>query len=342
MSVSNKDIAALIIDFLSTVVDKNEVSEDNADSLNVAMDCIAEAFEFERDSVAGVVKSSFQGNSLSSYLNGSTSASAATTTADETVKVNVTEDDTEASEAAEALKLEGNKAMAGKDYELAIKKYTEAIATLPTNAVYFANRAAAYSSLKKYDEAVEDANSAIKINPTYSKGYSRLGFAKFAQGKAEDALEAYKKVLDIEGDKATEMMKRDYETAKKKVEQSLNLEKSTVSGNATAESDSASAADPFAGMGGMPDFSSMLGGGGLGNLLNNPQLMQAAQQMMQDPEAMKQVESMMQNPSVKQMADQFSSGNGTPDFSALMNDPSIRDMAKNMFGNGGFQGAPPS
>lgn len=334
MSSNNKEIAALIVDFLSSVVDKKAVSDDNADSLNVAMDCISEAFEFERNSVKATVKSAFEGNDLLSFLNGSVSKT-------ENVKVNVTEDDAEVKAKAEGLKLEGNKAMAAKDFDLAIEKYSKAIETLPSNAVYYANRAAAYSSLKDYEEAVEDANSAIEVDATYSKGYSRLGFAKFAQGKPEEALEAYKKVIDIEGDRATEVMKRDYETAKKKVEQSLKLEKSTT----TETADVDASAGMGAGMGALPDMASMLGGGGLGgglgSLLNNPQLMQAAQQMMSNPEAMAQMESMMQSPAVKNMADKFASGDNAPDFSDIMNNPAIRDMAKNMFGNG-FPGAPPS
>ncbi|CCE64857.1 hypothetical protein TPHA_0J00340 [Tetrapisispora phaffii CBS 4417] len=337
MAASNKEIAALIVDYLNNVVDKKEVSGDNADSLNVAMDCIAEAFEFERDSVKDTVKSAFNGNGLTSFLSGS---------ATNDIQVNIADDaaDEEQKATAEGLKLEGNKAMATKDYESAIKKYSEAIEVLPTNAVYYANRAAAYSSLKKYDDAVNDAESAIKVNPTYSKGYSRLGFAKFAQGKVEDALDAYKKVLDIEGDKATDIMKRDYETAKKKVEQSLNLEKVTPKEAETeSNADAGTGAAGMGGMGGFPDLSSMLGGGlggGLGDLLKNPQIMQAAQQMMQNPNAMQQMESMMQNPAVRQMAENFASGEGTPDLSAMMNNPDLKDMAKNMFGNGGFPGAP--
>lgn len=320
MSPSNKEIASLIVDYFSSLVEKKSVSNDSADSLNVAIDCITEAFEVER----GSSKSAFGGKGLVELLN---SVSSSTSTKDvsaaqgETIEVNIPPEDAETKAKAEALKLEGNKAMASKDYDLAIRKYTDAISTLPTNAVYYANRAAAYSSLKEYDQAINDAKSAIETDPSYSKGYSRLGYAKFALGQAEDALEAYKKVLDIEGDKASDVMKRDYETAKKKVEQSLELEKNTESKTKTPNA---------GGAGGFGDFASMLGGG-LGGLLNNPQLMQAAQQMMQNPQAMQQMESVMQNPGIRQMAENFAGGSGTPSMGDLMNNPALREMAGSLF-----------
>ncbi|QLQ82207.1 hypothetical protein HG537_0G04620 [Torulaspora globosa] len=320
MSPTTKEIGSLIVDYLQQVIEDKKVSDDAADSLNVAIDCISESFEIQK----GDSKAVFGGKSLVDLLEAGSSVCGSTSQG-ESIEVNIPPEDAETKAKAEALKLEGNKAMASRDFELAVKKYTEAIAVLPTNAVYFANRAAAYSSLKAYEEAVKDAESAIKTDPSYSKGYSRLGYAKFALGCAEEALEAYKKVLDIEGDNASDVMKRDYETAKKKVEQSLDLEKKTET---KARSEGA------AGAGGFGDFASMLGNG-LGGLLNNPQLMQAAQQMMQNPQAMQQMESLMQNPGIRQMAENFAQGNGTPNMSDLMNNPALREMAGNIFGGSG-------
>ncbi|GAV53040.1 hypothetical protein ZYGR_0AI03220 [Zygosaccharomyces rouxii] len=328
MTPSNKDISALIVDYLADVVDKKSVSEDSIDSLNVAIECITEAFGVEK----GSSSAAFGGKRLAELLS---AGAGAPSSQGENVKVNIPAEDAELKSKAESLKLEGNKAMAGKDYDLAIKKYSEAISVLPTNAVYYANRAAAHSSLKNYDEAIKDAESAVKVDPSYSKGYSRLGYAKFAQGKSEEALEAYKKVLDIEGESATDVMKRDYETAKRKVEQALeltNTDKPETSDRSAGES---AGANPGGGF----DFSSMLGGG-LGGLLNNPQVMQAAQQMMQNPQAMRQMETMMQNPNVRQMAEKFAGGNGSPNLNDIMNNPALRDMAGNLFGGANPGGAP--
>ncbi|SCU81838.1 LAMI_0B07888g1_1 [Lachancea mirantina] len=319
MSSSKQEIAALIIDFLTCTADNNEISEDYVDSVNVAIDCIAEAFEVDKQSAEQIVQGTFGGKKIEDFITKEPKS--------ETVKVNIPVEDADTKAKAEALKLEGNKAMAAKDYTLAIAKYTEAIKVLPSNAVYYSNRAAAHSSMKNYDAAVKDAQSAISVDPAYSKGYSRLGFAQYALGNASEALDAYKEVLDIEGESATDAMRRDYETAKKKVEQSLNLEKSTLVSN---EAEEKAAADAAGSTGGLPDFSSLLGGG-LGGLLNNPQVMQAAQSLMQNPNALN---DMMSNPALKQMADKFSSGGGAPNMSDLMKDPALMDMAKNMFGGG--------
>jgi len=84
---------------------------------------------------------------------------------------------TEAKAKADALKQTGNSQMSKKDYAAAISAYTEAIALDPTNAVYYSNRAAAYSSSGDHQKAVEDAEKAIEVDPKFVKAYSRLGYA---------------------------------------------------------------------------------------------------------------------------------------------------------------------
>uniref|UniRef100_A0A7N0UNC2 SGTA homodimerisation domain-containing protein n=1 Tax=Kalanchoe fedtschenkoi TaxID=63787 RepID=A0A7N0UNC2_KALFE len=83
---------------------------------------------------------------------------------------------------AESLKSQGNKAMQSKAYYDAIELYTCAIAVFDTNAVYYCNRAAAFTYVHKYSEAVVDCLKSIEIDPNYSKAYSRLGLAYYAQG----------------------------------------------------------------------------------------------------------------------------------------------------------------
>ncbi|KAH3903318.1 Sgt2p SCDLUD_000944 [Saccharomycodes ludwigii] len=335
MSAENKAIAALIIDFLTAVTGKKQVSEDSIDSLNVAIDCISESFEIERDDVSSIIKNKFDGRSLAELIGQKPAVipvapASAAPVVDGTVDINIDEEEElETKAKAETLKLEGNKAMAARDFKLAVQKYTEAIDTLATNPIYYANRAAAYSSLKEYDNAVNDAKTAIQLDPSYSKGYSRLGFAQYALNKPEEAVEAYKKVLDLEGDKATDVMKRDYETAKKKVESSLQGDVA-ISKDINDTQESAGASTAGTGAGGLPDMSSLLGGG-LSGLLNNPQVMQAAEQMMKNPGAL---QDMMNNPAIKQMAEKFSSGGGMPSMGDLMNDPALKDMAGKMFGGG--------
>lgn len=42
--------------------------------------------------------------------------------------------------------------------------------------------------MRKYDEAIKDCLKSIEIDPNYSKAYSRLGLAYYAQGKYSDAI----------------------------------------------------------------------------------------------------------------------------------------------------------
>jgi stress-induced-phosphoprotein 1 len=78
----------------------------------------------------------------------------------------------------------------------AISNYTKAINLDGSNHVYFSNRSAAY--LKKGDgnNALEDANSCIALNPQFTKGYSRKGAALHALKRYNDSIAAYKEGLE--------------------------------------------------------------------------------------------------------------------------------------------------
>ncbi|RKP03430.1 hypothetical protein CXG81DRAFT_7941, partial [Caulochytrium protostelioides] len=67
--------------------------------------------------------------------------------------------------AADQLKALGNELMANGDYDGAIAKYTAAIELNGTNAVYYSNRAAAYSQVSQHDKAYDDAAKALEIDP---------------------------------------------------------------------------------------------------------------------------------------------------------------------------------
>jgi small glutamine-rich tetratricopeptide repeat-containing protein alpha len=50
-------------------------------------------------------------------------------------------------------------------------------------------RAAAYTQINRYTEAIQDSLRSIEIDPNYSKAYSRLGLAYYAQGNYRDAID---------------------------------------------------------------------------------------------------------------------------------------------------------
>jgi len=83
------------------------------------------------------------------------------------------------------------------------------------------------------------------------------------------------------------------------------------------------------------------GGGGPGgldmnSLLQNPAIMNMAQQMM----ANGGLENLMRNPALSNMMNRVQSGGGMPSMSELMSDPTMRQMAETLRNSGGA-GAPP-
>ena len=119
---------------------------------------------------------------------------------------------------AEILKNQGNQYMQAKSYKKAIESYTAALTVLPagpSSHVYFSNRAAAFLSLKQYDEAIHDSERSLALKPDYAKAYSRLGLAHFLIEEYEDAIDAYTLSLKYEPDHESS---KDYlEKAKQKL-----------------------------------------------------------------------------------------------------------------------------
>ncbi|KAG5498036.1 hypothetical protein GH5_02833 [Leishmania sp. Ghana 2012 LV757] len=169
---------------------------------------------------------------------------------------------------AEQIKNKGNELMSQAKYKEAIAYYTKAIELESNNAVFFANRAAAHTHLKDYNNAIIDCERAIIINPDYSKSYSRLGTALFYQENYSRAVDAFTKACELDPDNATH--KEDLKRAEEKAKATGLTTGSGMGGFPGMGG--------FTGMGGMPDMSQFA------NMMNNPQFMETAQRMMQNPE----------------------------------------------------------
>lgn len=361
---SQKRLALAIIDFLNTSLKDGTLQSDDAESMEIATSCIAEAFHVDPKDQAATKDALGGQNLLSIYgvyekLKGkSTASTEGPSSAKEGRPASpvVPASGSSSSGAqtggptpeSEKLKGQGNAAMQKKDYQTAIDMYTKALEVAPLNPIYLSNRAAAYSAISQHEFAKNDAEMATAADPKYTKAWSRLGLARFALGDAAGSMEAYKKGIDAEGNGGSDAMKKGYETARKRVEEEgedpAELERST---------------SPSAGgAGGMPDLgslASMLGGGGgaggmpdLGSLMQNPMMRQMAQNMMSNPDMMN---NLMNNPRLREMANSFGGGagrgaggaggnsGGMPDLSSLMNDPNIAEMARNFMGGMGGRGA---
>lgn len=119
---------------------------------------------------------------------------------------------------AEALKSQGNRAVQCKLYSDAIELYSCAISLCENNAVYYCNRAAAYTQIHKYTEAIRDCLKSAEIDPGYSKAYSRLGLAYYAQGNYRDAIDkGFKKAMQL--DPSNETVKENIRVAEQKLKE---------------------------------------------------------------------------------------------------------------------------
>lgn len=96
---------------------------------------------------------------------------------------------------AEEFKAQGNAALQAGKLTEAIENYTKAIDADGTNHVYYSNRSAAYLKKGDANNALEDANSTIAINPEFSKGYSRKGAALHSLKRYNDAISAFEEGL---------------------------------------------------------------------------------------------------------------------------------------------------
>jgi serine/threonine-protein phosphatase 5 len=90
----------------------------------------------------------------------------------------------------------GNALLGQHRYTQAVEQYTKAISLCPT-AIFLSNRAQAYIKLESYGLAIQDADEATRLDPSYVKAYYRRGSAHFALGKLKDAKKDFKGVLAL-------------------------------------------------------------------------------------------------------------------------------------------------
>jgi len=333
MSAQNLKLVLAILDFLTTSIRDGIIKEDDKEGLEVAIQCIGEAFGVDPNDQAQRQRLSIKPATLSSLFDvfaktqskmSASGASATSSTASAPKSAKPSEADQK--KAAEEYKKEGNAFMSSKSYDAAIEAYTKAVKLDPSNPVYYSNRAAAYSSKEDHDNAVIDAKKAIEVDPSFAKAYSRLGHAYYCLKNYNSAVEAFSNGLKLEPNNAN--LKAGLENAKARAAPPSSTSVAEQSTPPTGE-DAAS--------GGIPDLSSLAGmfggggGGGQGGLpnfsefMNNPQFMQMAQNLM----ANGGMERLMQNPTLSNMARNFQQGGGMPSREELLNDPELSRLAEN-------------
>lgn len=105
----------------------------------------------------------------------------------------VEEEEEEYKVQANLLKDEGNAAFQAGEIDKAIKLFSDAIAIDPDNAVYYSNRSAAYMKVDSISKALRDAEKCVELDPSWAKGYNRLGVAQQSLKRFDAALDTFKK-----------------------------------------------------------------------------------------------------------------------------------------------------
>lgn len=245
MTSSNaKKLVSSFVNFLKDELSSNHLSADSCESLEVAVQCLESAYDLGNDDSAPETNTEPLINIFNKHLSENQKAIE------------------KAKAEAEALKNEGNNLMKSERYLDALDHYTRAIILDANNAVYYCNRAAAYSKLNNHEAAIKECQSALRIDPTYSKAYGRLGLAYSSLNKHAEALTSYKKALELEPENES-------------YQNNLTLTEEKLA-SAPQPSNSAPGGAPF-------DISM---------LLNNPTLMNMATHMLSDP-AMQNMMSFM-------------------------------------------------
>ncbi|KAI5465495.1 hypothetical protein BGZ63DRAFT_349178 [Mariannaea sp. PMI_226] len=100
------------------------------------------------------------------------------------------------------MKEEGNTAYKAGRHQEAIERYTAALEVDPTNksmnAKLLQNRAQCRIKLKEYDEAIADAERAIKLDSSYIKARKTKANATGLSGKWEEAVQEWKAIHELD------------------------------------------------------------------------------------------------------------------------------------------------
>lgn len=352
MATIKQRLALSVIDFLNTSLSDGTLKGDDRDSVEIAINCISDIYNVDpaQEKVEGqrsLLEIYSQCDDIKTSLHqdskvvADTSSSISSNNTSTGTKIEVSD---EQKKQAEDYKSQGNASMAKKNYTTAIELYTKALEIIPKNPIFLSNRAAAYSASKDYKSACVDAETAVEIDPSYTKAWSRLGLARFALGDYKGSMEAYEKGIKYEGNGGSDAMKKGFETASKRVADQESIE-SRNKDQSSSDYDA-----PGAASGGMPDLSAlagMFGGGGAGGagggfdlnaVMNSPMFAKMSKNLMSNPGLLS---NLMNNPRVAEMLGQHGDnredrgGASMPDLSSLMKDPNIAELASKFLGGAG-------
>ncbi|PVD23498.1 hypothetical protein C0Q70_16770 [Pomacea canaliculata] len=260
------DVKRLVFSILTFLEDQKKtgrLDDEQVESLEVAIQCLETVYGLSASNQTQLAQYHVPRNLLdifNSQLNDAQTDS-------DLSSLSLHEPSAEEREEAEKLKNKGNDFMKAEKFSDALESYTKAIRLDGKNAVYYCNRAAAYSKLNKHQQAIEDCNRALSIDPSYSKAYGRMGIAFTALTDHESARECYRKALEL--DPHNQSYQNNLEIAEQKLREAA------------------------AGAGFAAGPAGLMGGFDLGAVLRNPHLMNMATNLMSNPQMQQMLSSIM-------------------------------------------------
>ncbi|CAD2093236.1 Hsp70/Hsp90 organizing protein, putative [Plasmodium vinckei] len=128
-------------------------------------------------------------------------------------------------------KLKGNELYKQKKFEEALKEYDEAIKVNPNDIMYYYNKAAVYLEMKSYEKSIETCLYAIENRYNFkaefsqvAKVYNRLAIGYINIKDYDKALEAYRKSLVEDNNRATRNALKELERKKEKEEREAYID----------------------------------------------------------------------------------------------------------------------
>jgi len=122
----------------------------------------------------------------------------------------------------DAYKISGDQAFRVGGYRTAIDQYSKAISLDPFCVILFSNRSAAYLSNGESSKALKDARKCVELDPSFTKGHSRLAAALLKLKRFEQAKDCYEHVL--EKDRENVAGKRGLSVCIKEISERMTLE----------------------------------------------------------------------------------------------------------------------
>jgi len=251
MADDKRNLAQLIIHHLRAEREQGQLDEEAVESLEISIQCIEQAYKLDEQPVQLPTTTSL----LDLYNKGFSASQK---------KEEVSAVD---KQAAEKHKCDGNDFMKVENYQQAVSAYSQAIRIDGNNAVYYCNRAAAYTAMQNFNNAISDCEEAIKIDPSYGKAYGRMGLACINAKDYQKAESAYKRAVDLEPNNTSYRQNLDLAVEKSKQEKQQQAPPAAAGPN--------------------------LGGLDLSSLLSNPAVMNMAQSFMQNPQMQNMFANMM-------------------------------------------------